>query len=148
MYPIPTLIMISKLTTTATQVGRRSLATAVFPATDAFKHRHVGPSEKERDEMLQAIGFNTMEELNSSTVPAAIRHDFDLNLKPAMTESEATAYLKSMADKNKVMKNYIGMGYYGTLTPAVVRRNLIEDPSWYTSYTPYQPEISQGRLEM
>jgi glycine dehydrogenase len=65
-----------------------------------------------------------------------------------MTESEATAYLKSMADKNKVMKNYIGMGYYGTLTPAVVRRNLIEDPSWYTSYTPYQPEISQGRLEM
>lgn len=65
-----------------------------------------------------------------------------------MTESEATAYLKEMSDLNKTMKNFIGMGYYGTLTPAVIRRSLIEDPSWYTSYTPYQPEISQGRLEM
>ena len=128
--------------------GKRTLATGVFPASDAFHQRHIGPSEKERDEMLDSLGFSTMEELSTSTVPDQIRHTFPLDLIPAMTESEATAYLKTMADKNKVMKNFIGMGYYGTLTPAVVRRNLIEDPSWYTSYTPYQPEISQGRLEM
>jgi len=140
--------MISKLSPLVSLTGRRSMATGVFPATDAFAQRHIGPSEKERDDMLETMGFNSMEELSSSTVPAAIRHSFDLDLKPAMTESEATACLKSMAGKNKVMKNFIGMGYYGTLTPAVVRRNLIEDPSWYTSYTPYQPEISQGRLEM
>ena len=92
--------------------------------------------------------MTTFTELSTSTVPASIRHPFELDLAPSMTESEATACLKTMADKNKVMKNFIGMGYYGTLTPAVVRRNLVEDPSWYTSYTPYQPEISQGRLEM
>ena len=130
------------------KLGRRTLSTSVFPVTDHFKKRHIGPQEKERDEMLESLGFNSLEELSTSTVPAAIRHSFELDLAPAMTESEATEMLKGMADKNKVMKNFIGMGYYGTLTPAVVRRNLVEDPSWYTSYTPYQPEISQGRLEM
>ena len=92
--------------------------------------------------------MRTLDELAESTVPANIRHSDELDLVEPMTESEATTYLKSMADKNKIMRNYIGMGYHGTLTPAVIRRNLIEDPSWYTSYTPYQPEISQGRLEM
>ena len=130
------------------KLGRRTLSTSVFQVTDHFKKRHIGPQEKERDEMLESLGFNSLEELSTSTVPAAIRHRFELDLAPAMTESEATEMLKGMADKNKVMKNFIGMGYYGTLTPAVVRRNLVEDPSWYTSYTPYQPEISQGRLEM
>jgi glycine dehydrogenase len=141
--------MISKLTSAVHQTGRRTLATKVFSATDTFHNRHNGPTPNERDEMLEAIGFNTMEELSTSTVPASIRHSFDLKLaESSMTESEATKYLKSMAEKNKVMNNFIGMGYYGTLTPAVIRRCLIEDPSWYTSYTPYQPEISQGRLNM
>ena len=129
--------------------ARQSLfSTRVLAATDAFKNRHIGPSSDERDEMLASIGFNSLDELVESTVPQSIRHSTDLNLVPSMTESEATAYLKEMSDLNKTMKNFIGMGYYGTLTPAVIRRSLIEDPSWYTSYTPYQPEISQGRLEM
>ena len=128
--------------------AKRVFSSRILGSTDTFKRRHIGPSETERDEMLSALGFGTLEELVDSTVPANIRHPDELELIPAMTESEATKYLKSMADKNKIMRNYIGMGYYGTLTPAVIRRNLIEDPSWYTSYTPYQPEISQGRLEM
>jgi glycine dehydrogenase len=127
---------------------KRGFSSRVLGATDAFKRRHIGPSETERDEMLSVLGFGTLDELSESTVPANIRHADELDLVAPMTESEATTYLKSMADKNKIMRNYIGMGYYGTITPAVVRRNLIEDPSWYTSYTPYQPEISQGRLEM
>ena len=133
---------------TLRRVTKRGFSSRVLGATDTFKHRHIGPSEAERDEMLAALGFASLDELVDSTVPQKIKHQDELKLPAAMTESEATANLQRMADKNKVMRNFIGMGYYGTLTPAVIRRNLIEDPSWYTSYTPYQPEISQGRLEM
>ena len=83
-----------------------------------------------------------------STVPPNIRAPEELNIEPAMTETEALARIKSMADKNKVMKSYIGQGYYDTIVPPVILRNVLENPGWYTAYTPYQAEIAQGRLEM
>ena len=83
-----------------------------------------------------------------STVPPNIRAPKELNIEPAMTETEALARIKSMADKNKVMKSYIGQGYYDTIVPPVILRNVLENPGWYTAYTPYQAEIAQGRLEM
>ena len=98
--------------------------------------------------MLASIGFDSMEALMDSTVPPNIRAPEELNIEPAMTETEALARIKSMADKNKVMKSYIGQGYYDTIVPPVILRNVLENPGWYTAYTPYQAEIAQGRLEM
>ena len=98
--------------------------------------------------MLASIGFDSMEALMDSTVPPNIRAPKELNIEPAMTETEALARIKSMADKNKVMKSYIGQGYYDTIVPPVILRNVLENPGWYTAYTPYQAEIAQGRLEM
>jgi len=98
--------------------------------------------------MLQSIGFDSFESLVKSTVPANILSSRDLKLQPSMTESEALAKIKTMSDKNKVMKSYIGMGYYDTIVPSVILRNMLENPGWYTAYTPYQAEIAQGRLEM
>jgi glycine dehydrogenase len=108
----------------------------------------VGPSAKEAKSMLSAIGFSSFDELVKSTVPANILYQKDLQLDPPLTESEALTKLKIMAQKNKVMKSYIGAGYYDTQVPPVILRNLLENPGWYTSYTPYQAEIAQGRLEM
>jgi len=115
---------------------------------DEFAMRHIGPSADDQIEMLDFCGLKSFDDLVDKTVPKQIRHDFKLNLTPTMSESEATETLRNMAKKNTSIKSLIGMGYYGNFTPNVVRRNLIEDPQWYTSYTPYQPEISQGRLEM
>jgi glycine dehydrogenase len=98
--------------------------------------------------MLAAIGFSSFDELIKSTVPANILYEKDLQLDEPLTESEALTKLKSMANKNKVMKSYIGAGYYDTQVPPVILRNMLENPGWYTSYTPYQAEIAQGRLEM
>ena len=98
--------------------------------------------------MLASIGIDSMEALLDSTVPANIRSPKELALDPPMTESEALARIKSMADKNQVMKSYIGQGYYDTIVPPVILRNVLENPGWYTAYTPYQAEIAQGRLEM
>ena len=98
--------------------------------------------------MLHSIGFDTFDALTKSTVPANILAKNELQLDPAMTESEALAKLKSYTRKNKVMKSYIGTGYYDVLVPPVILRNMLENPGWYTAYTPYQAEISQGRLEM
>ena len=98
--------------------------------------------------MLQSIGFNSFESLVESTVPSNILSPEPLNLQPPMSESEALSTIESMANKNKVMKSYIGMGYYDTIVPNVILRNMLENPGWYTSYTPYQAEIAQGRLEM
>ena len=108
----------------------------------------VGPSDDDTKLMLQSIGLSSLDELVKSTVPSNILSSKPLNLAPALTESEALSKIQSMADKNKVMKSYIGMGYYDTIVPNVILRNMLENPGWYTSYTPYQAEIAQGRLEM
>jgi len=108
----------------------------------------VGPSPADAKNMLATIGFSDFEGLAKSTVPANILFDKELNLEASMTESEALNKLKAMTAKNKVMKSYIGAGYYDTIVPPVILRNVLENPGWYTAYTPYQAEISQGRLEM
>jgi glycine dehydrogenase len=108
----------------------------------------VGPSPNDAKAMLQSIGFNNFDSMIQSTVPANILKGSDLQLDPPLTESEALAKIKSIANKNKVMTSYIGMGYYDTIVPPVILRNMLENPGWYTAYTPYQAEISQGRLEM
>ena len=108
----------------------------------------MGPRIEESKSMLATIGFDSFDALTRSTVPANILADKPLNLDPAMTESEALHKIKSFASKNKVMKSYIGQGYYDTQVPKVILRNILENPGWYTAYTPYQAEISQGRLEM
>jgi len=100
-----------------------------------------------RDEMLKVVGFKTMEELVSATVPSAIRLNSNIQLDEPLSESEALKKLKGIMSKNVVNKSFIGLGYYETLTPGVILRNVLENPGWYTAYTPYQAEISQGRLQ-
>jgi len=112
-----------------------------------FAHRHVGPAETAQARMLEAIGYASLDELTEAALPAGIATDAALHLPPALTEDEALAELRRLASLNKVATSMIGLGYYGTHTPAVIRRNVLENPAWYTAYTPYQPEISQGRLE-
>lgn len=111
-----------------------------------FTDRHIGPRQSDIDSMLDSLGVSDMAELIDKTVPKSIR-DEALGLGRGLSEVEATAVLRNLADKNKVVTTLIGQGYHGTVTPAVIRRNILESPSWYTAYTPYQPEISQGRLE-
>jgi len=113
---------------------------------DAFAVRHIGPDDAERAIMLAAIGVDSVDELIDATVPDSIR-DESLALEAPLTEAEAIARIRELADDNEVFTSLIGAGYHGTLTPAVLRRNILENPAWYTAYTPYQPEISQGRLE-
>lgn len=112
-----------------------------------FVKRHIGPRPHEVASMLETIGVSSVEELIDKTIPASIRMTANLDLPPAMSEREFFAHIKKLASKNKMFRSYIGMGYYNTSTPAVIQRNILENPSWYTSYTPYQAEISQGRLE-
>jgi glycine dehydrogenase len=111
-----------------------------------FIHRHIGPSEADIAEMLTTVGYASLDDLVDAAVPAAIRQDTPLD-DPAMSEAEALSALKEMAGRNKIKHSLIGLGYHDTLTPSVILRNLIENPGWYTAYTPYQAEISQGRLE-
>ncbi|WP_225783078.1 aminomethyl-transferring glycine dehydrogenase [Xenophilus sp. Marseille-Q4582] len=112
-----------------------------------FVARHIGPDEAGEARMLAAIGERTREALIASIVPPAIRRRRAMQLPPAVTEAQALAELRTLAAKNKVARNFIGQGYYGTLTPGVILRNVLENPAWYTAYTPYQAEISQGRME-
>src|SRR5690554_4395777 len=114
---------------------------------DKFVNRHVGSGEFEVKEMLQAIGVSSLDELISQTVPENIRMKKNLGVKEGLTERQYFRKILNLAGKNKVFNTYIGMGYYDTITPAVILRNVLENPVWYTSYTPYQAEISQGRLE-
>ncbi|KAJ1434480.1 glycine cleavage system P-protein-domain-containing protein, partial [Ochromonadaceae sp. CCMP2298] len=118
-----------------------------FAAGDQFCHRHVGSQMGNKQAMLERVGFNSLEELLDSAVPTSIRLPVNLNLDSALSESEALSKLKGIMSKNQVKKSFIGMGYYEVLLPQVIQRNLLENPGWYTSYTPYQAEISQGRLE-
>jgi len=116
--------------------------------TNDFTARHLGPSEAEQAEMLAEFGLKSLDELTDTTLPAAIRFEGDLNAGDGVTEAQALADLKALAQQNKVFRSYIGTGYYGTHVPPVILRNMLENPGWYTAYTPYQAEISQGRLEM
>lgn len=112
-----------------------------------FRQRHIGPNAGDTKTMLETIGVGTLEELIGKTVPDSIRIKGNLNVPAAISEAEYLDDLKKTAAKNKLYKNYIGQGYYGTITPSVILRNIFENPGWYTQYTPYQAEISQGRLE-
>ncbi|SHF47341.1 glycine dehydrogenase [Ruegeria intermedia] len=118
-----------------------------YEAYDFANRRHIGPSPTEMRDMLKVIGFKTLDDLIDATVPPAIRQKEPLDWGPAMTERDALYHMKKVAGKNKVLTSLIGQGYYGTTTPAPILRNILENPAWYTAYTPYQPEISQGRLE-
>ena len=114
---------------------------------DFFKDRHNGPSKADQEAMLATIGVKSLDELIERTIPADIRLEGQLNISKAKSEQAFLSELRKTASKNKVYKNYIGMGYYNTHTPAVILRNIMENPGWYTQYTPYQAEIAQGRLE-
>ena len=115
--------------------------------SNEFISRHVGPNEPEARSMLKTIGIGSIDELISKTVPASIRMNHELNIPSAMSEHEYLKHIKELSLKNKIFANYIGQGYYDTITPSVILRNIFENPGWYTQYTPYQAEISQGRLE-
>jgi len=118
-----------------------------YQAYDFANRRHIGPSPGEMDEMLKAIGFDSLDALIDATVPPAIRSKDPLDWRAPMSERDVFFHMKRIAGKNKVLTSLIGQGYYGTTTPAPILRNILENPAWYTAYTPYQPEISQGRLE-
>jgi len=116
-------------------------------ARQDFRARHLGPIGAERESMLRVAGYPSLDALIDTAVPAGIRLDRDLNLPAAMGEQEALGTLKSIISENKVLRSFIGQGYHGTHTPGVIQRNILENPGWYTAYTPYQAEIAQGRLE-
>ncbi len=115
--------------------------------TNSFQLRHIGPRKKEQEKMLNAINCDSLEQLINETVPDNIRLKSDLDLAPAMSEYEYLAHIKELSEKNKVFKSYIGLGYHEAIVPSVIQRNILENPGWYTAYTPYQAEIAQGRLE-
>ena len=117
------------------------------PAATEFVDRHVGPDEAEVDAMLAALGRPSLDDLIGATVPSAILRHRDLDLPAARSEAEALDDLRAMAAANSPLRSMIGMGYHDTITPPVILRNVLENPAWYTAYTPYQPEIAQGRLE-
>jgi glycine cleavage system P protein (glycine dehydrogenase) len=114
---------------------------------EPFESRHIGPDPAERDAMLQAIGAGSLDALMDQAIPPQIRLDQPLNLPPGMSEHQYLGDLRRLAARNRVFKSFLGLGYYDCVTPGVIVRNVLENPGWYTPYTPYQPEIAQGRLE-
>ncbi|MFD2255795.1 aminomethyl-transferring glycine dehydrogenase [Luteolibacter algae] len=116
-------------------------------ATSSFLPRHIGPSVSDQTEMLKLVGHGALDALIAEAVPAGIRMSGDMDLPEPLSENEALAWLRAWMSQNTVLKSFIGQGYYGTLTPGVILRNVLENPGWYTAYTPYQAEIAQGRLE-
>ncbi|HKF34095.1 MAG TPA: aminomethyl-transferring glycine dehydrogenase [Jatrophihabitantaceae bacterium] len=112
-----------------------------------FASRHIGITDADQQRMLEAVGYSSLDDLLADAVPASIREKLTLALPPAASEAEVAAELRELAARNRVTTSMLGLGYYDTITPSVIRRNLLENPAWYTAYTPYQPEISQGRLE-
>ena len=111
-----------------------------------FAVRHIGPTPAEQRHMLGSLGYSSLDELTTAALPDGTP-PAGLHLPDPLTETEALAELRRMAGRNQLLTSMIGLGYYDTITPAVIRRNVLENPAWYTAYTPYQPEISQGRLE-
>ncbi len=121
--------------------------TDIFDDSHDFISRHIGPNAYEQHDMLAALGFKDMTAFIQAAIPDVIRQEHALDLDSPLSEASAEKALMAIASSNKVFKSYIGQGYYDCHTPKVIRRNLFENPAWYTAYTPYQPEISQGRLE-
>ena len=115
--------------------------------TDRFASRHVGPSDADVSAMLDALGVDSLDTLVDEAIPASIRSQKPLDLPPAVTERDLLSEAQDLAKKNAPFRSFIGMGYSGTVTPPVIQRDILENPSWYTQYTPYQAEIAQGRLE-
>ena len=114
---------------------------------NTFTARHIGPSQADITAMLETIGQKSLDTLIEAVVPSAIRSSEPLTIGDSKTEKELLDELKTIADQNVLMKSYLGMGYHDCITPPVIQRNILENPGWYTQYTPYQAEISQGRLE-
>ena len=112
---------------------------------DFANRRHIGPSPAEMEEMLSVVGAETLEALMDDTLPKGIRMEGTLDFGKAMSEREVLEHMRITASKNRVLTSLIGQGYHGTVTPPAIQRNILENPAWYTAYTPYQPEISQGR---
>src|SRR5215207_10096289 len=129
------------MTTTVKETGQ------ALSGFESFVPRHIGPSQADIEKMVTAIGFKSLDELIEATIPAKIRSREPLDLAPGKAEQEVLAEFRAMAARNKVYRSFIGMGYSDTVTPPVIQRNIIENPAWYTAYTPYQAEIAQGRLE-
>ncbi|WP_298326857.1 aminomethyl-transferring glycine dehydrogenase [uncultured Dokdonia sp.] len=115
--------------------------------TDSFALRHIGPRRSDLPEMLKTVGAETIEQLIFETIPDNIRLENNLTLDPALSEHEFAAHITALSNKNKIFRSFIGLGYNQAITPAVIQRNILENPGWYTAYTPYQAEIAQGRLE-
>src|SRR5437588_706193 len=122
------------------------LKTTAEAATD-FVRRHIGPSPRDIAAMLETTGVTSLAELMGQTLPSSIRQAAPLDLGLALSETQALDHMRELASRNEVFTSLIGQGYSGTILPAVIQRNILENPAWYTAYTPYQPEISQGRLE-
>ena len=120
--------------------------TELLNTYDTFNERHLGLNEHDLKQMLSQIGASSVEDLMTQAVPSNIYNNQDIELAKSCTETQSLA--KKIAAKNKIYKSFIGLGYYGNITPPVILRNLLENPSWYTPYTPYQAEIAQGRLEL
>src|SRR5436305_5270561 len=120
---------------------------AAIPTAESFVPRHVGPDERDVAEMLKTLGFSSLDELIDATIPRKIRWREGLSLPQGVTELEVLTYFRALAAKNQVFRSFIGMGYNDCMTPPVIQRNILENPGWYTAYTPYQAEIAQGRLE-
>ena len=115
--------------------------------TDAFALRHIGISEKDLAHMYKTIGIDSLDQLINETIPSDIRLKNELHLDAPLTEYEYLNHIQELGNKNKIFKSYIGLGYHPAVVPAVIQRNIFENPGWYTAYTPYQAEIAQGRLE-
>lgn len=127
--------------------GQNFSSPEVLAPTDSFVGRHIGPGAADVEQMLKVLGFSTLDDLIAQAVPPVIRLNQPLDLPEAQSEYAALAQLKAIASKNQVFRSFIGMGYYDCITPPVIQRNILENPGWYTAYTPYQAEIAQGRLE-
>src|SRR6266446_6886123 len=133
-----------------TRIKEKPMTAHRKPANDAattFVRRHIGPSPRDVAAMLETVGAKSLSALMSETLPASIRQKAPLDLGRALGETEALAHMRELAAQNQVFTSLIGQGYTGTILPPVIQRNILENPAWYTAYTPYQPEISQGRLE-
>ena len=142
-------VFYNKSATFARPIQKRPpcISMTLLPHPDRFIRRHIGPSASETEAMLKTLNISSLDELIAQTVPKAIRLQKPLELPEPLSEFDYLEDLKSIARLNKVTRNFIGMGYYGTITPAVILRNVFQNPGWYTQYTPYQAEIAQGRLE-
>ncbi len=123
------------------------VAHSILDPTDTFVHRHIGPSDEDISAMLEALGLDSLETLVEQTVPAGIRLNRGLEIGPARSESQVLKDLRAIAEQNQVFRSLLGLGYSDCIVPPVIQRNILENPGWYTQYTPYQAEISQGRLE-